>query len=146
MSLNTITAANATYTITILGLFPTPQQIQGFATDSAFDTESAEMAEVMKGVDGRMSAGWVPFITQQGVALQADSPSMFIFDQWINIQKVNREIYPASAIISMPSIKVKFTLTNGVLRTGPQIPGTRKVLQPRTFQLSWDDITPAPML
>lgn len=137
----TISASNSTFMLSILALFPIPQQIQGYSTDEAFASEAVEMAEVMKGVDGKMSFGFTPFITPMTVALQADSASNAIFDAWIAAMKAAKEVLPANGIISLPAIKSNYILTNGVLRMGPPFPATRKVLQPRTFTIAWDDIS-----
>ena len=71
----TITSANSVFTIVIAGLFPAPVQLQGYASDKAFTTEALDLAEVQMGVDGRMTAGFVPNPTKQTITLQADSPS-----------------------------------------------------------------------
>ena len=88
------------------------------------------------GVDGFMSAGFVPALTRQTVALQADSPSAILFDTWAQAQKTTGEIYFGSATILLPSISRRWTLTNIVLRSWITIPGTRKVLQARTAGLT----------
>ena len=79
MSDTTITSANSTFTITAASLFPTPVQLQGYASDKAFATEALELAEVQMGVDGRMTSGYVPNVVKQTISLQADSPSRSIF-------------------------------------------------------------------
>ena len=46
-----ITSANAILYLGVTGLFPTPQKIQGFATDDIYDTEALEVGDTM-GVRG----------------------------------------------------------------------------------------------
>ena len=60
MATNTITSADCTFLITIAGLFTSPVQLQGFAADRAFETAAVDVAELVMGVDGNLSAGWVP--------------------------------------------------------------------------------------
>lgn len=139
----TITAANAVYMLDIPGLYPVPQRLQGFGTDSAFDTDASEPAETMMGVDGILSAGFVPFMTRQTITLQADSPSVLIFEDWLAAMKQAREVLFANATIVLPSVGRKYTNTRGVVTSVPAIPGTRKVLQPRAFVITWGDISPA---
>lgn len=141
----TITAANAVYMLMVPGLFPIPQRLQGFAADAAFDTDASEPAEVVKGVDGRMSAGFVPFLTEQTISIMPDSPSSLLFEDWLQAEKVAQEIYYGNATITLPSINRSYALTSGVLRQIISIPGTRRVLQARTFRITWDDISPIPI-
>lgn len=140
----TITSANSVFTITLPTLFPAPQNLAGYATDDAFDTNEIDDAEVVMGVDGKMSAGFTPFITPMVVHLQADSPSISLFEAWLAAQKASQEMIYAGAIISLPSVLRKYVCINGVLRTVSQIPSARKVLQARAFTLNWEQINPAP--
>lgn len=140
----TITSANSQYILAIPLLFPAPQQLQGYAADAAFDTAEVDEAEVVMGVDGRMSAGFVPFITPQVIHLQADSPSIALFESWLAAEKAIMEKYYASGIIVLPSVQRKYVCTNGVLRAVSQVPSAKKVLQPRDFTINWEDISPVP--
>ena len=53
----TITGASAVIMLSVPGLFSTPQQLQGFATDDIFDTAAIASAETLMGVDGNLSGG-----------------------------------------------------------------------------------------
>lgn len=142
---NSITAANSIYMIAILGLYPIPQQLQGYAADAAFDTEAADSAEIVIGVDGIMSAGFVPFVTKQTINIMPDSPSSLLFEDWMAAQKAAREVYYANASVTLPSVNRAYVLTNGILTSFPAIPGTRKVLQARAFTITWESINPVPV-
>lgn len=141
----TITSANSTYLLAVNGLFPTFQALQGYSADDAFSTDAAEPAEVVMGVDGKMSAGWVPTVTMQNISIQADSPSGGFFDQWDAAQKAAREIYFAQGLITLPSVGVTYALTNGVLTSIPRMISARKVLQARQFRITWESVTVAPV-
>jgi hypothetical protein len=143
--MGTITAANAVYMLGVAGLFPTPQQLQGFSADAAFDTDASEPAEVVMGVDGRMSAGFVPFLTRQTISIMPDSPSSLLFEDWLAAQKAAREVYLANAVITLTSVNRAYVLTQGVMTSIVSIPGTRKVLQARNFIITWTDINPVPI-
>ena len=143
MALKTLTAANSQYLITIPGLYSSPTPLQGYATDDAFETAASELAEVVKGVDGIMSAGYMPYITEQTVHLQADSPSTQIFEDWLNTSKTAQEVFYANATIILPGLQRKYTLTKGVLRSYVPIPGAKKTMQPRPAIIMWSDISPA---
>jgi hypothetical protein len=137
----TITSANSVFTIVIAGLFPAPVQLQGYASDKAFTTEALDLAEVQMGVDGRMTAGFVPNPTKQTITLQADSPSKDIFTALIQATKTAREVFYISGTIALPSTGESFTLTRGILTNAKQIPDAQKVLQPMDFVITWESVS-----
>ena len=140
----TITSANAVYTLSVAGLFNAPQQLQGFATDSAIDTGEAENAETKLGVDGIMSVGWIPRTTDQTIALQADSASGFLFETWVATEDQNQEKFIANGVMIVPGISRQYTLTRGVLMRVVAIPNLKKTLDPRNFVIRWNSIAPGP--
>ena len=139
-----ITAANSIYALAILNLFPVPQILQGYSADAAFDTEAADAAEIVMGVDGHMSAGFVPFVTRQTISIMPDSISSILFEDWMSAQKAAGEVYFANASVTLPSVNRAYVLTNGILTSFPAIPGTRKVLQARQFTITWESVNPVP--
>ena len=142
----TITSANAQLTLFALPYLPIPVAIQGFAADSAFLIDSPAVAEVMMGVDGIMSAGYLPNITRMTIQLQADSPSMRWFNDLIAAEKAAREIAWLYGSVALPSLGVSYTLTKGVIETGTLMPPVGKVLQPQSFQIAWNDVQPVPLV
>jgi len=136
----TITSANSVFTIVVPGLFPAPVQLRGYATDRAFTTEAVDLAEVQMGVDGRMTAGFVPNPVKQTITLQADSPSKDIFTALIQAMKTAREVYFVSGSIALPSTGEAFTLTRGILTNAKQIPDAQKVLQPVDYVITWESV------
>lgn len=139
----TITSANAVYMLTILPLYPVPQQLQGYAADDAFTTEDMDTAETVMGVDGRMSAGWIPAIVVQGIMLMPDSPSAPIFETWYTSQLTVQEIFYATATIAFPGVQRKYSLSQGVLKKYNPIAGAKKVLERRSFSIDWGSVLPA---
>ena len=140
MDNSTITSANSVFTLVVAGLFPAPVQLKGYASDKAFTTEAVDMAEVQMGVDGRMTAGFVPNPVKQTITLQADSPSKDIFTAMIQAMKTAREVFYISGSIALPSTGESFTLTRGILTNAKQIPDAQKVLQPMDFQITWESV------
>lgn len=141
MADTTITSANSVFTIVVPGLFPTPVQLKGYATDKAFATDAIDLAEVQMGVDGRMTAGYTPMPTKQTISLQADSPSKEIFALLAQATKTTREVFYITASISLPSTGETFALTRGVLTNLKQIPDAAKVLQPMDFVVTWESVS-----
>lgn len=140
MAEKTITSANSVFTLVVAGLFPAPVQLQGYSTDRAFMTDATDLAEVQMGVDGRMTAGYVPAAVKQTVSLQADSPSKDIFTAMIQAMKTAREIYYITGNIILPSTGESFAMTRGVLTNVKQIPDAQKVLQPQDYVITWESI------
>ena len=140
MDNSTITSANSVFTLVVAGLFPAPVQLKGYASDKAFTTEAVDLAEVQMGVDGRMTAGFVPNPVKQTITLQADSPSKDIFTAVIQAMKTAREVFYISGAISLPSTGESFTLTRGILTNAKQIPDAQKVLQPVDYVITWESV------
>lgn len=139
----TITSANSVFTLVLPTLYPVPQVLQGYATDDAFAADAVDWAEVMMGVDGKMSAGFTPNVTKMTISFQADSPSIQIFDFWLGAMKVAREVYPASGTIQLPSTGKSYTLTKGILTNAKPLPDAKKVLQPVQYGLTWERVDAA---
>lgn len=140
----TLTAANAILLLGISGLYSTPQRVQGFSTEDAFDVDPVDAAETMMGVDGVLSGGFIPQPRKMTITLQADSLSNDLFDNWAGAQDVAREIYYANGSIAIPGVGRKYTLSRGILTNYKPLAGVKKVLQARPFVITWQAISPAP--
>lgn len=136
----TITAATAVFMLSIPGVFTTPQQLQGYSADDIFSTDPLESAEVLMGVDGNMSAGFVFVAIKQSITLQADSLSNDVFDQWYAAQQQIKDVYFANGVVILNSLGQKWTMTKGVLLPFPPIPDAGKTLKPRKFGITWESI------
>lgn len=139
-----ITASNAIFMLSVATIFPAAQKLQGFSADAAFATDAVEIAQVGKGVDGKMFAGYTPYNTPQNITIMPDSPSLQLFLQWVQTMKATQGIFVAQGSVSIPSIGQKWTLSNGVLTRVPSIPSVQKVLQAMEFQITWDNVDAAP--
>ena len=141
----TITSANSNFILSITSLFPAPITIQGYAADDAFSADARKPTEVLMGVDGKLSGGYVKHQVVMKIKLQADSPSLFYFDAWATAQDVSNDAYSASAVITMPGNGAKFVLNNGWLTSYKSMPDAKKLLQPQEFEITWESITKASM-
>lgn len=139
----TLTSANSVLMLAVGGIFPVPQKIEGYASETAFAFEAAKPAQVTMGVDGRMSASYVPVPRVQTISIQPDSPSLRIFEIWAAAGDTAREVFYANGTLSIPSIDRKYTLTRGVLTQIPPAPDAKALLQPMTFQITWQNVSPA---
>ncbi len=141
--MTTLTSANSVLMLGVGLVFPVPQKIEGYATDETFAFEAVQLAQAVMGVDGRMSAGYTPQPVVQTISIQADSPSKFIFEAWIAAMKTAREVFYSNGTLAIPSLERKYTLQRGVLTQAPMVPTARSILQPMTFQITWENVSPA---
>lgn len=145
ISPGSITSANAVFTLTVGGLFTSPQQIQQFGVDDAFDSEAVENGEIVKGVDGFIAAGWKPTMPKLNVNLMANSPSGTIFDQWFQAEQQQQNKLIAQGIITLPGISTQYALLNAYLFGYIHVPPAKATLQSRKFVLIMDDISYSPI-
>jgi hypothetical protein len=138
-----LSAADTVIMLTQPTLFPTPQQLHGFAADDVTDMPAVKILEHLMGVDGFLSFGFVWAERMQEITLQADSASNFVFDTINNAQQAIQDAYPVSATIIMKGVGLKFTCTNGGLETYKPIPQVQKIYRPRKFSLVWNLVTPS---
>lgn len=141
----TLTSANSVLSLGVQNLFNTPVQIQGFAADDAFLTQDVETSEVLMGIDGQMSYGYVPYITMFEITLQANSASNAFFDAILNAQRFMRDDLQINGSLRLPSLGFDYSMTNGVLQKATVVPPGKKILQPRKFELAFQSIIGAPV-
>lgn len=139
----TITAANSVFLLSVNDIFPVAQQLSGYAADNAFMGEARTTGEVVMGVDGHMSGGWLPAPVSMTINIMPDSESLPIFEAWDEAQKAVKELYFANATIMLPSIGRQYTLTKGVLIAVPSFPGVKKLLQPLEYKITWESSSPS---
>lgn len=140
-----ITSANATLTLSCPQVFSTPQVIEQFATDDAFDTENISPSEAQMGVDGVASFGFTPYLVKQKVVLQANSPSNDVFDQIRQAMRAVNETFEIGMTLTIPSIGKIHNFINGSLTGDMPVASGKKVLGPQTYELTFEDVTTAPI-
>lgn len=141
----TITSANCVLTLAVASLFTTPQRIQGFDVDDVFDNEAITTAETKQGVDGHLAGGFVYEPVKCGIHLMADSDSNDFFETWAATNRSQQESLIASGFIILPSVNRAYAMNRGFLTAVPMIAQVKRTLGARTYQISWESITPAPL-
>lgn len=141
-----LTAATAVITFSIPGVYDVAQQLQQFAADDIFSTESLQSAEVQMGVDGTLSGGFVFVPVKQKYMLQANSPSVKIFDDWWSASQTALDVFSCLGNITLKSINSKWNLVNGFLTSYSPMPDAGKLLKPRSFEITWQQMLPQPSL
>lgn len=140
-----ITGATSAYLLSVRGLYNAPQPLQGFAADDVFSTEQVQSVETLMGVDGFLSGGFVFTEIKQSISLQADSDSNAIFDNWWASMRAEEDTFIADAVVRLKAIGQKWTMTRGFLTSYPPMPDAKKLLQPRKYQITWNEMSPSPI-
>lgn len=138
---NTITSADSIFSLTVTNLYPTAQTLEGYAADAMFALGDTELAQSVRGADGKLSAGFVFGEYLQTITIMPDSDSREIFETWVQMSRSAVAVFRCNATIIMPAIGRKFTLTNGVLQRVKSMPDAQRVLQAMTYQINWENVT-----
>ena len=141
--MNTITSANAVFLLSVGLIYPVAQRIEGFAADSAWAFDAVNNAEIVQGIDGQVSAGWIPHLSPMTITLQPDKSGYPIFDTWFTTEEMMREKIWADGEITIASIGKKFQLSDGVLSSVSPVPDGKKVLGPMTYKVTWGSVFPS---
>lgn len=139
-----LTAADIVIILSAPDVFPAPFQLQGFATDDVFSTETLDIAETMMGVDGVLSGGYVPREIKQRFMLQADSLSIDYFEAIYAAQVAQRALYAFTGVFTIPAAEKTYSASRGFLTGYMPTPSIKKVLQPREFSITWATMSPGP--
>lgn len=139
----TITAANSTFFLTVPGLYDSPIQIEGYATDAAVSVAQVNPTVTEMGIDGHMSVGWVPTPKEVTITLAADSPSRAAIEDWATLQEAAREVYICNAEFTVPAINRKFTGTRGALTTVQPSSNAAQTLQSSAFAITFEKWAPS---
>lgn len=143
--MSTLTTANSAFSLLVRGLFPVPQSLHGYATDDSFAAEDVTPGEVQMGVDGQLSAGYVPYATVMTFTFQADSPSTAMFDTVLEAQKANKEMFIFDGTGIIQGTGEKYAMTKGYLTSATPMSTGKKILQPRKFSITFENVSKAPV-
>ena len=139
-----LTVANSTLAVTVEALYPSSQRIQGYAADDAYDFDNVENGEYSMGIDGKLSAGFVFNEIPLTMTLQADSPSLVLFDNVWLYEVNNRAKLEVNATITLPSIGRRYDLKNGFMRRFKS-PSGKKILQPAAIEFVFARLEVSPL-
>jgi hypothetical protein len=139
----TLTVANSAILATVEGLYPSGQRLQGYAADDAFDFTEVENGEYSMGIDGNLSAGFVFNEVPFTLTLQADSPSVLLFENIWNYEVANRTKLTHNWTLTLPDLLRRYDLKGGYMRSY-KAPSGKKILQPAVVQLVFARIQPSP--
>jgi hypothetical protein len=128
-----ITATDIAAVLRVETLYPQGVELVYFAQDQAISVASAENAEVRMGVDGKMAAGFIPYLLEVTINLEANSPSARTLGRIFEAQRKKRGVYSSDLIVTIPSEKNVYSFTGGVLKNGVVMPDIKKALEPTAW-------------
>lgn len=137
-----ITSANAVITLTITGLYPQPQTLQQFTADDVFGVDDVEPTETELSVDGILSGGRIPTVTNQSFMFNPSSLSCKIFDDWKRTQDQVGDVLTAEGRTLLKSIGTKYVMTRGFLVSWTPMAPAGKVLKSRKAIVRWQNVVP----
>lgn len=133
-----ITSANAEVILTVENLYPSGVKLENYSTDGSFATEDVTVAEARMGVDGHLAVGYTPTPRNVTITLEANSPSLKVMQNIVETMQLNKTIYACSMQITVPALNKEFVFSKGALLTGHVIPDGKKVLDPTTWQFTFE--------
>ena len=137
--------SNSSVSLQVNNLYPIPQDIQGFSTEDMFSAAEVKPVEVMIGVDGKKSTGFLPMLKEVTLMMQADSQSNDIFVNWFQVMDATRSSdFDAELIIRVQGTRKSYACTNGSLTSYSPTPKGGKVLGPRSYTITFESIYEAP--
>lgn len=141
MASQTITSADCTITMTVTNLYPSGFQFEEFEAQNIFDMGDTEMAETSRTADGKLVAGFVFGDMTWTFHIMPSSPTRAKIDTWNTTSRTSKAIFRCNAVVILPSLGMKYTMTNGVLKSWKIIPSAGRVLQPMAGLIEWENIT-----
>jgi hypothetical protein len=135
--MKSITSSNATFTLTIPGVYAYAVPLQEFAVDDSFTAKAVEVTEIRVGVDGYGVGGFVPTAVPMVIKLLASSPSIVVFENWFAAMAATNDVYYGIGVISQPSLGRKYIMPYGLLKKTDSLAVAKKPLQHPEFTILW---------
>ena len=133
----TLTTANSVLALTTEALYTSAQRLQGYAADDAFESDAVENGEYAYGIDGKLSAGFVYKEVTMTLTLQADSPSLSLFENIVQYERNQRTKLSQQLTCTLPAVGKRYELKNGFLQSY-KAPAGKKILQPAVVVLIFE--------
>ena len=138
MAVRDITSANSTAVMVVDTIFPIGFALEAYATDQSLSMGKSTIAETRMGVDGYMSAGFVPNIKTMTISFEQHSSSIKFLNQLYQLTEANRTIYEVTLVVTVPSVKKTYTFTGGVLKTAKPFADHKKVLDTVSYTFDFE--------
>lgn len=142
----TITSADAVLILSSSDFALAAFQVQGFQADAAWAFEDADIAQHVRGVDGKLSGGFIYGDLPMTISLQADSSSIDVFEALVLASKASKTVYRVNGVLTLNSVGKSFTMSRGILTRYTSGPTGQKVLQGSAYTIQWEDVLPTPLV
>lgn len=136
MAKNSITSANASFVLTIPGVFSSGVLLQNYATDDMFDADPQTLTESRVGADGFVVGGYVFNLSKMRLNFQANSESIAVFYAWKAAQDAIRDVIAATAKIVSPALGLDVDLDDIYFASAPLLPPHKKVAEPLSVEIT----------
>lgn len=138
--MNDITSANSVVVLTCEDLYPAGIQLENFSADQSITQADEEIASTRMGVDGYMSAGWIPTIKSITVSLEPSSPTIEVFDTIYKAQRTAKAPYRLNLSVAVPATGKSLTYKNGVLKNWKLLADHKQVLDPISATMEFESV------
>lgn len=135
-----VTSANAQLILTVDQLFPSGIELKQFSADGIFSSDSIEMTETRRSVDGYMVAGVIKNISSVTITLEASSPSAASLEYLRDCMEANNMPYECTLTCYLPAFGVTRTFVRGVLKSAPPISAAQRTLQPTQWGFDFERV------
>lgn len=135
-----VTSANAQLVLVVDELFPSGIQLQQFSADGVFSSDSIEMTETRRSVDGIMVAGVIKNISSVSLTLEASSPSAADLEYLRDCMEANNKPYECTLTCFIPALNVTRTFVRGVLKSAPPISAAQRTMQPTQWGFDFERV------
>ena len=139
-----ITSANSKVKL-FSALTPAGLSFEGYSSDAGWASEAVQIAEARMGIDGKVSFGYTPNPVPMTFTFQPDSQTIDQLNNIVTSSVVNKKPYFVQLIIEMPAIGKSFNCANGAITTAKILPDGSKVLEPQTYTITFQSVTPSPL-
>lgn len=138
----TLTTANSSLVMSVEGLYPSGVTLAGYATDNILEIPAVVNKELAMGIDGKLSAGWVPNPIPVTITLQADSPSLAVFEEIWTREQATRGGLTIGLTVATPANGKRGVFRRGYL-TSYQPPNLQRTLQPGVAEFTFESYEPS---
>lgn len=135
-----VTSASVQLVLAVDTLFPDGRQLEQFSADGIFSSDSIDVTETRRSVDGKMVAGVVKNISAVTITLEASSPSVPLLVNLRDSMEANNRPYECTLTCYIPSLGVTRTFVRGVLKSAPPVSSAARTMQPTQWVFNFERV------
>lgn len=135
-----VTSANVNLILACEELYPSGVKLEGFSADSVMTADGIDITENRRGVDGRMVSGVIKSIQPVSIVLEANSPSLEVFETIRDAMHANNRPYELTLTCHIPALDKTLVYRRGALKNAPSIPAVQRTLQPTTWSMEFQEV------